>query len=69
MCVALQKALFKVVGMHYSACKPIVERRLKGEQSNKSIEVDFVIPHTGSFVIGLLQSLHLTAIEGQDLQL
>jgi copper chaperone len=38
----LQKALFRVVGMYCSTCKPIVEKQLKGEQAIKKIEIDFM---------------------------
>jgi copper chaperone len=38
----LQKALFRVVGMYCSTCKPIVEKQLKGEQAVKKIEIDFM---------------------------
>ena len=37
-----QKALFKVVGMYCSTCKPIVEKQLKGEQAIKKIDIDFM---------------------------
>ena len=35
-----QKALFRVVGMYCSTCKPIVEKQLKGEQAIKKIDID-----------------------------
>ena len=38
----LQKALFRVVGMYCSTCKPIVEKQLKGEQAIKKIDIDFM---------------------------
>ena len=38
----LQKALFRVVGMYCSTCKPIVEKQLKGEQAVKNIDIDFM---------------------------
>jgi copper chaperone len=38
----LQKALFKVVGMYCTTCKPIVEKQLKGEQGIKRIDIDFM---------------------------
>ena len=38
----LQKALFRVVGMYCSTCKPIVEKQLKGEQAIKNIDIDFM---------------------------
>ena len=37
-----QKALFRVVGMYCSTCKPIVEKQLKGEQAIKKIDIDFM---------------------------
>jgi len=40
--VDLQKALFRVVGMYCSSCKPIVEKQLKGEQAIKKIDIDFM---------------------------
>lgn len=38
----LQKALFRVVGMYCSTCKPIIEKQLKGEQAIKKIDIDFM---------------------------
>lgn len=38
----LQKALFRVVGMYCSTCKPIVEKQLKGEQAIAKIDIDFM---------------------------
>ena len=38
----LQKALFRVVGMYCSTCKPIVEKQLKGEHAIKKIDIDFM---------------------------
>jgi len=38
----VQKALFKVVGMYCTTCKPIVERQLQGEEAFKSIDIDFM---------------------------
>ena len=40
--MAIQKALFKVVGMYCTSCKPIVEKQLKGEQAIKKIDIDFM---------------------------
>jgi copper chaperone len=40
--VALQKALFKVVGMYCTTCKPLVEKQLKGQQAIKRIDIDFM---------------------------
>ena len=44
----LQKALFRVVGMYCSTCKPIVEKQLKGEQAIKKIDIDYM---TNSVVV------------------
>lgn len=38
----VQKALFKVVGMYCTTCKPIVEKQLQGEEAVKSIDIDFM---------------------------
>jgi copper chaperone len=40
--MAIQSALFKVVGMYCTTCKPIVEKQLRGEQGIKKIDVDFM---------------------------
>jgi len=40
--MAMQKAKFKVIGMYYTTCKPIVEKQLKGEQAIKSIAIDLM---------------------------
>jgi len=40
--VELQEALFRVVGMYCSTCKPVVEKQLKGEQAIKKIDIDFM---------------------------
>ena len=40
--MTIQKALFKVVGMYCTTCKPIVEKQLKGEQAIKRIDIDFM---------------------------
>ena len=37
-----QKALFKVIGMYCTICRPIVEKQLKGEQAIKKIDIDFM---------------------------
>ena len=36
----IEKALFKVVGMYCTACKPIVEKQLKDEEAVKKIDID-----------------------------
>ena len=38
----IQKALFKVVGMYCTTCRPVVEKQLKGEQAIKKIDFDFM---------------------------
>ena len=40
--MTLQKALFKVVGMYCTTCKPIVEKQLKGQDAVKKIDIDFM---------------------------
>lgn len=40
--MAVQRALFKVIGMYCTTCKPIVEKQLKGEQAIKRIDIDFM---------------------------
>ena len=40
--IAIQSALFKVVGMYCITCKPIVEKQLRSEQAIKKIDVDFM---------------------------
>jgi copper chaperone len=40
--VPVQKALFRVVGMYCTTCKPIVEKQLKGEQAIKKIDIDYM---------------------------
>ena len=42
MFVPVQKALFRVVGMYCTTCKPIVEKQLKGEQAIKKIDIDYM---------------------------
>jgi copper chaperone len=37
-----QKALFKVVGMYCTTCKPIVEKQLKDEEAVKRIDIDYM---------------------------
>ena len=37
-----QKALFKVVGMYCTSCKPIVEKQLKNEQAITKIDIDYM---------------------------
>jgi copper chaperone len=35
----MERALFKVVGMYCSTCKPIVEKQLKNEKGVKNIDI------------------------------
>jgi copper chaperone len=37
-----EKALFKVVGMYCTSCKPIVEKQLRNEQAVKKIDIDYM---------------------------
>jgi copper chaperone len=37
-----EKALFKVVGMYCSSCKPIVEKQLEHEKGVKNIDIDYM---------------------------
>jgi copper chaperone len=37
-----QKALFKVVGMYCTTCKPIVEKQLRDEEAVKKIDIDYM---------------------------
>lgn len=38
----VDKALFKVVGMYCTTCKPIVEKQLKDEQGVQKIDIDYM---------------------------
>jgi Cu+-exporting ATPase len=38
----MEKAIFKVVGMYCSSCKPFVEKQLKGERAVKKIDIDYM---------------------------
>jgi copper chaperone len=40
--VKVEKALFRVVGMYCTTCKPIVERQLKDEEAVKKIDIDYM---------------------------
>ncbi len=40
--VKVEKALFKVVGMYCTTCKPIVEKQLKDEEAVKKIYIDYM---------------------------
>jgi Cu+-exporting ATPase len=37
-----EKALFKVVGMYCTTCKPIVEKQLRDEEAVKKIDIDYM---------------------------
>jgi copper chaperone CopZ len=49
-----EKALFRVVGMYCSTCKPIIENWLKDEKGVKTISIDFM---TDSIVVEFDPSL------------
>jgi copper chaperone len=38
----IEKALFKIVGMYCTSCKPIVDKQLKNEQAVKKIDIDYM---------------------------
>ena len=38
----VEKALFKVVEMYCTTCKPIIERQLKDEKAVKNIDIDYM---------------------------
>ncbi|MGA9316662.1 MAG: heavy metal-associated domain-containing protein [Nitrososphaeraceae archaeon] len=38
----MEKAIFKVIGMYCSSCKPIIEKQLKNEQAVKKIDIDYM---------------------------
>jgi Cu+-exporting ATPase len=42
MGIKTKKALFKVVGMYCTTCKPIVEKQLRDEESIKKIDIDYM---------------------------
>ena len=42
MSMKTKKALFKVVGMYCTTCKPIVEKQLKDEEALKKIDIDYM---------------------------
>jgi copper chaperone len=49
-----EKALFKVVGMYCTTCKPIVEKQLKDEEAVRKIDIDYM---TDSIVVEFDSSL------------
>jgi copper chaperone len=50
----IEKALFKVVGMYCTTCKPIVEKQLKDEEAVNKIDIDYM---TDSVVVEFDPSL------------
>jgi Cu+-exporting ATPase len=40
--VKTEEALFKVIGMYCTTCKPIVERQLRDEEAVKKIDIDYM---------------------------
>ncbi|HEX9319992.1 MAG TPA: heavy-metal-associated domain-containing protein, partial [Nitrososphaeraceae archaeon] len=40
--MALERALFKIVGMYCANCKPIIEKQLIGESAVKRIDIDYL---------------------------
>ena len=50
----IEKALFKVVGMYCTTCKPNVEKQLKDEEAVKKIDIDYM---TDSVVVEFDPSL------------
>ena len=38
--MAIEKALFRVVGLYCTSCKPIIEKQLKDENGIKRINID-----------------------------
>jgi copper chaperone len=40
--VKVEKALFKVVGIYCTTCKPIVERQLRDEEAVKKTDIDYM---------------------------
>jgi copper chaperone CopZ len=50
----IEKALFQVVGMYCTTCKPIVEKQLKDEEAVKKIDIDYM---TDSVVVEFDPSL------------
>ena len=42
MTMKTEKALFKVVGMYCTTCKPIVEKQLRDEGAVKKIDIDYM---------------------------
>ena len=40
--MAVQMALFKVVGMYCASCKPIIEKQLRGERAIEKMDIDIM---------------------------
>lgn len=40
--MAIEKALFRVVGLYCTSCKPIIEKQLKDENGIKRINIDYM---------------------------
>ena len=40
--MVVEKAFFKVVGLHCITCKPIIERQLKDRDGIKRIDIDYM---------------------------
>jgi Cu+-exporting ATPase len=40
--MATERALFKIIGMYCSSCKPIVEKQLNDENAVKKIDIDYM---------------------------
>lgn len=41
--LSIERALFRVVGMHCNTWKPIIEKQLKDEKAVKKIDIDYMI--------------------------
>ncbi len=54
MTIKTDKALFKIVGMYCTSCKPIVEKQLKDEEAVKKIDIDYL---TDSVIVEFNPSL------------
>ena len=54
MTIKTDKALFKIVGMYCTSCKPIVEKQLKGKEAVKKIDIDYM---TDSVIVEFNPSL------------
>ena len=52
--MSYQKVYFKVVGMYYTTCKPLVEKQLKDKEGIKKIDINNI---TDSVIIEFDPSL------------